>query len=110
MEYQWIWGLGGWLDLPCVLDTTLRFATCFVSYYLLSPSLFCQKHCNTEQNLHGTGFPRSGPHPNSRIPVKKLEWATHTLPADVCLSPLPCPLGCLVIKVTYVNGITAYLS
>jgi len=66
---------------------------------------------NIEKNLHGTEFPRSNPHLNIRIPIKKLRKGPHSaLPAEIFFSPSRSFLHCRVIEGIFGNGVNACLS
>lgn len=108
MRCKNILGLRAWIHLPHL---------CFLHYLLLSPVSFLSLPdffvfvFNTKKNLHGTEFPRSNPHLNSIIPIKKLRNGPHSaLPADIFFSPSHCFLHCLVTEGIFGNGVNACLS
>ena len=70
--------------------------------------IFPSGFLNIKQKPHGTQLPRSGPHLNGRIPIKKLENGPYTAyPADMFLSSRSSFSHRLVIEVIFINGVEA---
>lgn len=59
-----------------------------------------------KQKPHGTQLPRSGPHLNGRIPIKKVENGPYTAYPGF-LSPRPSFSQRLVIDVIFISGVQA---